>query len=33
VNVWTVDDPAVAEELSSWGVNYITTNILEDADE
>lgn len=33
VNVWTVDDPAVAEELSSWGVDYITTNILEDDEE
>ena len=29
VNVWTVDDPAVAEKLISWGVDYITTNILE----
>ena len=29
VNVWTVDDPAIAEELSAWGVDYITTNILE----
>ena len=28
VNVWTVDDPAVAEELSGWGVDYITTNCL-----
>ena len=27
------DDPAVAEELSSWGVDYITTNILEDDEE
>ena len=33
VNVWTVDDPDVAEELSSWGVDYITTNILEEAEE
>ncbi len=29
VNCWTVDDPAVAEQLVSWGVDYITTNILE----
>ena len=29
VNVWTVDDPATAEKLVSWGVDYITTNILE----
>ena len=28
VNVWTVDDPARAEELCSWGVDYLTTNIL-----
>ncbi len=29
VNCWTVDDPARAEELIRWGVDYITTNILE----
>lgn len=29
VNCWTVDDPKRAEELASWGVDYITTNILE----
>ena len=29
VNAWTVDDPKVAEELISWGVDYITSNILE----
>ncbi len=29
VNCWTVDDPARAEELVSWGVDMITTNILE----
>ena len=29
VNCWTVDDPARAEELISWGVDFITTNILE----
>lgn len=29
VNCWTVDDPAAAEELVSWGVDQITSNILE----
>ncbi len=29
VNVWTVDNKEVAERLVSWGVQYITTNILE----
>lgn len=29
VNVWTCDDPAVAGELIRWGVDYITSNILE----
>ena len=29
VNCWTVDDPKKAEELVSWGIDYITTNILE----
>lgn len=29
VNVWTVDDPAVAAKLVEWGVDYITSNILE----
>lgn len=29
VNCWTVDDPAWAEKLVSWGVDYITSNILE----
>lgn len=29
VNCWTVDDAARAEELISWGVDFITTNILE----
>ncbi len=29
VNCWTVDDPKHAEELASWGVDYITSNILE----
>lgn len=29
VNVWTVDDPAVGEQMAEWGVDYITSNILE----
>lgn len=29
LNVWTVDDPKVAEQLMAWGVDQITTNILE----
>ena len=29
LNCWTVDDPARAEELASFGVDYITSNILE----
>ena len=29
VNCWTVDDPKTAEKLSAWGVDYITSNILE----
>ena len=29
VNCWTCDDPAAAEELIRWGVDYITSNILE----
>lgn len=29
VNCWTVDSPERAELLISWGVDYITTNILE----
>lgn len=29
VNCWTCDDRAAAEKLISWGVDYITTNILE----
>ena len=29
VNCWTVDDPEKADLLISWGVDYITTNILE----
>jgi len=29
VNTWTVDKPEVAEDLISWGIDYITSNILE----
>lgn len=29
VNCWTVDDPALAEQFASWGVDFITSNILE----
>ena len=29
VNCWTVDDPADGERLAEWGVDYITSNILE----
>jgi glycerophosphoryl diester phosphodiesterase len=29
VNCWTVDDPEAAEKLASWGVDFITSNILE----
>ncbi len=29
INVWTVDDPARGEELAAWGVDQITSNILE----
>ncbi len=29
INCWTVDDKEKAEELSEWGVDYITSNILE----
>lgn len=29
LNVWTIDDPARAEVLSSLGVDYITTDIVE----
>lgn len=29
VNCWTVDDPADGERLASWGVDFITSNILE----
>ncbi len=29
VNCWTVDDPEIALKLVSWGIDYITSNILE----
>ena len=29
VNCWTVDSVSTAEKLVSWGVDYVTTNILE----
>lgn len=29
INVWTVDDPILGNKLISWGVDFITTNILE----
>lgn len=29
INVWTVDDKAEAERLAGYGVDYITSNILE----
>lgn len=29
VNCWTVDNPSDGERLCSWGVDYITSNILE----
>ena len=29
VNAWTVNDPDVALKLASWGIDLITTNILE----
>lgn len=29
VNCWTLDDPTIAKKLISWGIDYITTNILE----
>ena len=29
VNVWTVDDPEMAKQLIAWGVDYITSNILQ----
>ena len=29
VNGWTVDNAADAQTLISWGIDYLTTNILE----
>ena len=29
VNCWTCDDPQRGELLASWGIDYITSNILE----
>lgn len=29
INCWTVDEKEVAEQLVGWGIDYITTNILE----
>ena len=29
INCWTVDDPEVVTRLAEWGVDYITTNILQ----
>ena len=29
VNAWTIDNPIVALMLIGWGIDYITTNILE----
>lgn len=29
VNVYTCNDPDIAKKLISWGIDYITTNILE----
>ena len=29
VNCWTVDDKEKAQELAAWGIDYITSNILE----
>ena len=29
VNCWTCDDKEAAEQLAGWGVDFITTNILE----
>ena len=31
VNCWTVNDPEKGEMLATWGVDYITSNILEAA--
>ena len=28
-NAWTVNKPEMARKLMDWGIDYITTNILE----
>ena len=32
VNVWTVDDKTICKQMNEYGVDYITTNILEEKD-
>ena len=29
INSWTVDSPETAEKFVEWGIDYLTTNILE----
>jgi glycerophosphoryl diester phosphodiesterase len=29
VNIWTVNDPELAKTFAGYGVDFITTNILE----
>ncbi len=29
VNAWTVDDPVRAQQLCDWGIDFITTNIIQ----
>lgn len=29
VNCWTVNDPEIGKQLAKWGVDYVTSNILE----
>ena len=29
INCWTVNDPEIGERLAAWGIDYITTNILQ----
>ena len=29
INCWTVDDKDACEQLIKWGVDFVTTNILE----
>ena len=28
-NAWTVNDPEMAQKLIDWGIDYLTSNILE----